>query len=50
MPPYDYWYTPVVGGDIHVDFENVPESVQYFLKPYRQGQGEQQENGMGMNL
>lgn len=48
--PYDYWYTPTVGGDIHVDFENVPESVQSFLKSYRQGQGEQQEGGMGMNL
>lgn len=48
--PYDYWYTPIVEGDIHVDFEDVPESVQSLLQPYRQGQEEQQEGGMGMNL
>lgn len=48
--PYDYWYTPTVEGDIHVDFEDVPESVQSLLQPYRQGQDEQPEDGMGMNL
>lgn len=48
--PYDYWYTPIVEGDIHVDFENVPESVQCLLQPYRQGQAEQPEDSMGMNL
>lgn len=48
--PYDYWYTPTVEGDIHVDFENVPESVQSLMQPFRQGQDEQQEGGMGMNL
>ena len=24
---YDYWYTPSVEHDIHVDFENVPQGV-----------------------
>lgn len=48
--PFDYWYTPVVEGDIHVDFEDVPESVQSLLQTYRQGQAEQPEDGMGMNL
>ncbi len=24
---YDYWYTPLVENDIHVDFENMPEQV-----------------------
>ena len=48
--PYASWYTPTVEGDIHVDFENVPESVQFLLQLYRQGQDEQPEDGMGMNL
>lgn len=25
---YEYWYTPAVEHDIHMDFENVPEDVQ----------------------
>lgn len=25
--PYDYWYTAYVEGDIHVDFDDVPEDV-----------------------
>lgn len=25
--PYDYWYAAYVEGDIHVDFDNVPEDV-----------------------
>lgn len=48
--PYDYWYTPIVEDDIHVDFENIPISVQFLLQLYRQGQDEQAEDGMGMNL
>lgn len=50
MPPMTTGIHRLWGGDIHVDFENVPESVQSFLKPYRQGRDEQQENGMGMDL
>lgn len=48
--PYNYWYTSTLERDIHVDFENVPESVQCFLQPYRQGQEEQLKDGMEMNL
>lgn len=29
--PYDYWYTATVEGDIHVDFENVPEKISGML-------------------
>ncbi len=29
--PYNYWYTPEIPGDIHVDFENLPGKVQTLL-------------------
>ncbi|RKI21528.1 hypothetical protein D7V82_20420 [bacterium 1xD8-6] len=47
---YDYWYTPVVEGDIHVDFEDIPEPVRNLLQVCVPQQKEQPENGMGMNL
>lgn len=28
---YNYWYTPEIPGDIHVDFENLPGKVQTLL-------------------
>lgn len=48
--PYDYWYTPDVEGDIHVDFKNVPKSVQNLLQSCLPEQNEQPEGGMGMSL
>ena len=30
--PYDYWYTPEVKHDIHVDFESVPPEVAGLLE------------------
>lgn len=30
--PYDYWYTPEVEHDIHVDFESVPPEVAELLE------------------
>lgn len=29
--PYNYWYTPEIPCDIHVDFENLPSKVQNLL-------------------
>ena len=29
--PYDYWYTPEVAGDIHVNFEYIPSRVYSLL-------------------
>ena len=29
--PYDYWYKPSIDGDIHVDFDNVPDDVKKLL-------------------
>lgn len=40
--PYDYWYTPKIYGDIHVDTHSTPEAVTGLLSEARdrqQGQG-----------
>lgn len=40
--PYDYWYTPKIYGDIHVNLRSTPEAVAYLLNEARdrqQGQG-----------
>ncbi len=37
--PYDYWYTADVEGDIHVDFDDIPEDVADLISA---GNGEQQ--------
>ncbi len=29
--PYDYWYTPEMPGDIHIDFDNAPAVVRDLL-------------------
>ncbi len=30
--PYQYWYTPKIEGDIHVEWDNCPNDVQSMLK------------------
>ena len=30
--PYDYWYTPEIPGDIHVNFESIPHKVETLLR------------------
>jgi len=47
---YDYWYTPIVEGDIRRKFEDIPESVQSLLQSCLPEQNEQLEDGMEMNL
>ena len=37
--PYDYWYTAYVEGDIHVNFDDIPEDVADLISA---GNGEQQ--------
>ena len=32
MIPYDYWYTPHVAGDIHVNFFNIPVEAKELLQ------------------
>lgn len=44
---YDYWYTPKFAGDIHVNFDDVPEDVQSMLD-YAKGI-EEQTQGMSMD-
>ena len=44
---YDHWYPLDYSGDIHVDFDNVPEDVQSMLD-YAKGI-EEQAQGMNMN-
>lgn len=29
---YDYWYTPEIPGDIHVNFEQIPHKVEALLR------------------
>ena len=29
---YDYWYTPEIPGDIHVNFEQIPHKVETLLR------------------
>ena len=29
---YDYWYTPEIPGDIHVNFESIPHRVENLLR------------------
>lgn len=29
---YDYWYTPEIPGDIHVNFESIPHKVENLLR------------------
>lgn len=29
---YDYWYTPEIPGDIHVNFEQIPHQVESLLR------------------
>lgn len=29
---YDYWYTPEIPGDIHVNFECIPHQVENLLR------------------
>ena len=29
---YDYWYTPEIPGDIHVNFESIPHKVEALLR------------------
>lgn len=29
---YDYWYTPEIPGDIHVNFESIPHRVEALLR------------------
>jgi len=36
--PYDYWYTPKVDGDIHIDPDSAPEAVANLLNEARSGQ------------
>ena len=47
--PYDYWYTPKVYGDIHVDFNNIPNEVQELMQ-FSEEMMEQTEDEIGMNL
>lgn len=47
--PYDYWYTPKVYGDIHVDFNNIPNEVQELMQFSEEMMG-QTEDEIGMNL
>lgn len=32
MIPYDYWYTPHIAGDIHVNFFNIPAEAKELLQ------------------
>lgn len=47
---YDYWYTPIVEGDIHRKCEDIPESVQSLLQSCLPEQNEQPEDSIEMNL
>jgi len=42
--PYDYWYTADVENDIHISFDNVPESVSDLIAEAR---GEKQNMNLG---
>ena len=41
--PYDYWYTPLVARDYHVNFESMPESVAAIRKLVTEHFASQQE-------
>ena len=43
--PYDYWYTLQIKGDIHIDFDEMPEDV---IPIYESCQNGQQNNGQDM--
>lgn len=47
--PYDYWYTAYVEGDIHVDFDNVPEDVADLIAAAN-GEQETEELGCSMKM
>ena len=32
MIPYDYWYTPHIAGDIHINFFNIPAEAKALLQ------------------
>ena len=32
--PYDYWYTPYIEHDHHVDYENIPDDVREIMSDY----------------
>ena len=44
--PYDYWYTPLVERDHHVDFESMPESVVAIRKLVEEHLASQQTQKM----
>lgn len=45
--PYDYWYTPAIGNDIHTDFCNIPENVKELAGELFQNQ---QQGGPAMTM
>lgn len=38
--PYDYYYTPFVEGDIHVDYSCIPEAIREMLNACRADEAE----------
>ena len=48
--PYDYWYTPEVERDIHVDYDNIPERAEELLEACIPEQTEQDRDDRNMNL
>ncbi len=47
--PYDYWYTAYVEGDIHVDFDDVPEEVEKLISVAR-GETQDEEFDCAMKM
>lgn len=44
--PYQYWYTPYIERDHHVDFDDLPPEVEEVLS-YATGEDMNQNGGMG---
>ena len=43
--PYEYWYTPYIESDHHVDFENIPPEAEEVLS-YATGEDLSQNGGI----
>lgn len=48
--PYDYWYTPKVEGDIHVNFMAVPKKISELLEVCKTEPVQEADNHMDMNM
>lgn len=48
--PYDYWYTPVIEDDIHIDLKNIPASVSEIMDACIPDQQEEPDNNSKLEL